>query len=409
MKSEVGSAVIEAPVASGGTTRLRVLHVVPWFYPALIYGGPAQSTYDLARATSRAGCDVRVLTTNANGESNLRAKGEQFTQIEDGVTVRYCDRWFGDSVSPDLLRKLASEVRWADVVHVGLTYSFPVLPTLALCKRYGKPVVWSPHGALQRYQDSRRKVLKAMWEQACRMLRPEATVLQTTSEEEASESGWRMRCEALIVPHGVDVPEVVAHEPATGTLRMMFLGRLHPKKGIEKLLEACALLPPSLAWSLEVVGAGERKYEHALRARIEALRLGDRVKMCGLVTGEAKRRAFERTDIAVFPSYTENFGMVVPEALAHGVPVIASKGMPWSRVEEVGCGLWVDNDAQTVADAILRMRELPLREMGARGREWVKQEFSWTAAAAQMIRVYEEVMARPRRGELRAAEAGGGA
>jgi glycosyltransferase involved in cell wall biosynthesis len=394
---------------SRGGTRLRVLHVVPWFYPALIYGGPVQSTYDLARATARAGCDVRVLTTNANGESNLPSSSEDSTLIGDGVAVRYCERWFGDSVSPDLLRGLASEIRWADVVHLGLTYSFPVLPTLALCKRYGKPVVWSPHGALQRYQDSRRKVLKAVWEQACRVLRPEAMVLQATSEEEASESGWRMQCEALIVPHGVDVPEGVSHEPGTGALRLMFLGRLHPKKGIENLLDACALLPASFAWSLEVVGAGERKYEQALRAKIEALRLGDRVKMCGLLTGDAKRRAFERADVAVFPSYTENFGMVVPEALAHGVPVISSKGMPWSRVEEVGCGLWVDNDARTIASAIIRMREMDLLGMGTRGREWVKQEFSWNAAAAQMIRVYEEVMARPRRSELRAAEAGGGA
>lgn len=408
MKSAPASAVIESPLMSGGA-RLRVLHVVPWFYPALIYGGPAQCTYDLARATARAGCDVRVLTTNANGESNLPASGEQVTHIGDGVAVRYCERWFGDSVSPELLRRLPSEIRWADVVHLGLTYSFPVLPTLALCKRYGKPVVWSPHGALQRYQDTRRTVLKAAWEQACRVLRPEATVLQATSEEEASESGWRMQCEALIVPHGVDVPEVVSHEPATGTLRMMFLGRLHPKKGIENLLDACALLPADLAWSLAVVGAGERKYEQALRSKIEALRLDGRVRMSGLLTGEAKRLAFARADIAVFPSYTENFGMVVPEALAHGVPVIASKGMPWSRVEEVGCGLWVENDAPTIASAILRMRELALIEMGLRGRDWVKREFSWNAAAAQMIRVYEEVTGRPRRNELRAAEAGGGA
>src|SRR5947209_1816600 len=122
---------------------LRVLHVMPWFYPAMIYGGPAQSVYDLARATSRAGCKVRVLTTNANGDANLAVDCKRESELQDGLLVRYCRRSFGDSVSLQLLCRLAAEFRRADVVHLGLTYSFPVIPTLALCKRYGKPVVWS--------------------------------------------------------------------------------------------------------------------------------------------------------------------------------------------------------------------------------------------------------------------------
>jgi glycosyltransferase involved in cell wall biosynthesis len=372
--------------------RLRVLHVMPWFYPAMIYGGPAQSVHDLARATSRAGCKVRVLTTNANGDANLTVDCKRDSELEDGVLVRYCNRWVNDAVSPALLGRLAGEIRRADVVHVGLTYSFPVIPTLALCKRYGKPVVWSPRGALQRYPQSRRRVLKAWWEHVCRTVAPPATVLHVTSEEEARESRERMPLEAVVVPNGIEVPNNIVHQASPGALRLMYVGRLHPKKGVENLLEACALLPETMCWTLDIVGAGEAKYEDALRRKIVELRLSERVRMRGLLVGDEKRRMFENCDLAVFPSYTENFGMVLAEALAHGVPVIASKGMPWSRVQEIGCGAWVENDPQTLAKAMVRIAAMPLREMGARGREWMRREFSWDEVAERIVAVYELVI-----------------
>jgi glycosyltransferase involved in cell wall biosynthesis len=375
---------------------LRVLHVMPWFYPALIYGGPAQSVYDLARATSRAGCKVRVLTTNANGDANLAVDCSRDSELEDGVQVRYCKRWLRDSISVGLLARLAAEIKQADVVHLGLTYSSPVIPTLVLCKRYDKPVVWSPRGALQRYPQSRRRVLKGWWEYVCRTVAPPATVLHVTSEEEARESRERMPLEAVVVPNGIEVPNEVAHHASSGSLRLMYMGRLHPKKGIENLLQACALLPETPPWTLDIIGAGEAKYEDALRRRIVELRLSERVRLRGLLVGNEKRQIFENCDLAVFPSYTENFGMVVAEALAHGVPVIASKGMPWSRVQEMGCGAWVENDPHTLAEAIVRMAAMPLREMGARGREWMRREFSWDEAAQRMIAVYELVIGEAR-------------
>src|SRR5947209_18768292 len=108
--------------------RLRVLHVMPWFYPAMIYGGPAQSVHDLARATSRAGCKVRVLTTNANGDANLTVDCKRDSELEDGVLVRYCNRWVNDAVSPALLGLLDGVIMRADVVYVRLSYTFQVIP-----------------------------------------------------------------------------------------------------------------------------------------------------------------------------------------------------------------------------------------------------------------------------------------
>jgi len=126
--------------------------------------------------------------------------------------------------------------------------------------------------------------------------------------------------------------------------------------------------------------------------------------MVGHVAGEGKRRLFENTDIAVLPSYTENFGVVVGEALAHGVPVIAGRGTPWSRVEEIGCGLWVDNDAESLSRAIVRMADMPRRTMGRRGQGWMAREFSWDRRAQEMMAVYEELARTGERANHRTAD-----
>ena len=97
------------------------------------------------------------------------------------------------------------------------------------------------------------------------------------------------------------------------------------------------------------------------------------------------------------PSYTENFAIVVAEALAHGVPVIASTGTPWSRLGQMKCGLWVDNDPETLADAIRSISTMPLRDMGLIGREWMQSEFSWRSVAEQTLDLYHRCAVREHR------------
>src|SRR5262249_10922099 len=96
--------------------------------------------------------------------------------------------------------------------------------------------------------------------------------------------------------------------------------------------------------------------------------------------------------LCVVPSFTENFCNVIAESLARGVPVIASKGTPWQRVNEIGCGLWVDNDPESLAGAIQRARWMQLSEMGERGREWMQRDFSWPGVAEQMHRQYQTLL-----------------
>jgi glycosyltransferase involved in cell wall biosynthesis len=380
---------------------MRVLHVIPSFYPAHVYGGPVQSVYRLSCELARAGHAVRVLTTDANGPDRvLEVATDREVEIAGGLRVRYCRRRARQSVSPALLRLLPSYVRWADVVHLTAVYSFPTLPTLLACRAMGKPVVWSPRGALQRWKGSTRVRSKVVWEWVCAVASPRRLVLHVTSAEEARESAGRVgRAEAVLVANGVDVPDRVAHVEAREGLRLLCLGRVHPKKGLENLLTACKILDGRIEgrWSLVIAGADAGEYTEQVRALIDELALSPRVEVLGFVVGEAKQRLFERSDVAVLPSYTESFALVAAEALAHGVPVAASKGTPWSRIEEVGCGLWVDNDPESLAKALERMHGMPLRDMGERGRAWIAREFSWTRRAQEMAAVYEDLARAGRR------------
>ncbi|HEY3131051.1 MAG TPA: glycosyltransferase [Acidobacteriota bacterium] len=377
---------------------MKVLHVSPSFFPAHVYGGATESVYQLCRHIAREECSVRVLTTNANGsDRTLEEDTEREVEIAGGLHVRYCKRRAAHSVSPTLLRLLPSYIRWADLVHLTAVYSFPTIPALLACKILRKPLIWSPRGALQRWPGSTRLPSKAVWEGTCRVLAPRRCVLHVTSEEEARESLQRFPgFKAVVTPNGVEIPDRVSHVPKNGLFRILYLGRLHPKKGIENLLAACKLLNSDAAWSLTIAGAGDPGYGKRIRDRINEMALSQQVKMVGETRGNAKEKLFENADIVTMPSFTENFGMVAAEALARSVPVIAGRNTPWKGMEEIGCGLSVDNDPQSLAGAIVQMMGMPLREMGQRGREWMKREYSWKCRAAQMIQTYEEILLEPR-------------
>ena len=143
---------------------------------------------------------------------------------------------------------------------------------------------------------------------------------------------------------------------------------------------------------MTIAGSGDAAYSAALEESARQLGLRERIRFAGDVRGEAKAELFAASDLAVFPSHTENFAMVVAEALAHGVPVIASKGTPWSGVEAHGCGLWVENDPASLAGAIERMSRMPLAEMGERGRRWMEEEFSWETVSRAMLELYGKLV-----------------
>jgi glycosyltransferase involved in cell wall biosynthesis len=391
----IGSGIICSNLGNHESTVfccMNVLHVSPSFYPSKAYGGTIRSGYGLCRGLAQLGCDVRVLTTNTDGLGRtLGVANDREVQV-DGLRVRYCHKQLRHSVSPALLGALPSYVQWANVVHLTAVYSFPTFPTLFFCRLFNKPVVWSPRGALQRWEGSSRVVHKWFWESICQKLAPNNLVLHVTSQAEAEQSLKRFpRLRAMVIRNGVDVPQNLTRSASNGKLRLLYLGRLHPIKGIESLLEACGMLGGLFPdWLLHIAGSGPQSYVDFLKSRVQEFGLSKRVEFVGEVFEEKKDALFAQSDVALVPSHIENFGIVVAEALAHAVPVIASKGTPWIGLETNRCGLWVDNDPESLATAIQKIRTLPLQEMGQRGREWMEKNFSWELVSAEMLAVYRE-------------------
>jgi glycosyltransferase involved in cell wall biosynthesis len=372
---------------------LRVLHVSPSFYPAGPYGGATTSSYGLCNAVaSLPGVELRVLTTDSDGSRRIDVKGFP-VKLPAGYDVYYCRRWFGADIAPGVFWRLPQMIRWADVVHLTAVYSPPTIPTLFLCRLLDTPVMWSTRGALQIWHERSRQNLKSVWDKTCDLFcSPERVVLHVTSEQEKVESLEKIKhAQAIVIPNGVESSQSNGHQRqrADNRTRLLFMGRLHPKKGIENLFRALATMD---GVTLSVCGEGETDYQAQLQSLAAELELTRRVTFHGRVDGQAKEQQFAEADLCVAPSFTENFCNVVAESLLRGLPVIASTGTPWARVTEFGCGLWVDNDPQTLAGAIRQAQTMPLYEMGRRGREWMERDYSWPAIARDMASKYEALV-----------------
>ena len=370
---------------------MNILHVTPSFYPATKWGGPIWSTKAICDGIHETtDMNVRVLTTDAASPDLKDRVGPPTLAYPTCFTRRLA----GHSIAPGLLARLPAAIRWADVVHVTGTYSFPTLPTLALARLMQRPVVWSPRGALQAtaaWDDAPRKRVKHLFERAAQFLRPERTVLHVTAGSEAADSVGRLRgIETTLIPNCVDVPkELPTMISGVSALRLLYVGRLHPKKGLDLLFDAVMRMTDNVV--LDVYGTGDDAYVQTLT--IQAAQSNGRIRLHGQVSGAAKTQAFVDSDIFVLPSYSENFGIAVAEALAHGTPVITTKGTPWQGLEHNDCGQWIDLNTVDLVDEVTAFARLDLTQMGANGRAWMRRDFAPGAMTSAFVDLYRSLAA----------------
>lgn len=379
---------------------MNVLHVVPSYYPATYFGGPIYSTLGLCDALQAIeGVHLRVLTTDTAGPA-LTDKiplANNPVIFPAGYSVDYCSRVFGSSFSWALLRRLKQSVEWADIVHLTGVYSSTTIPTLLACRLLDRPVVWSPRGSLQRWKGATNTLLKQVWETTCNCLITEGRVaLHVTSEQEAQSSSARIpKAFSRLIRNGVEIPPFAAHRTwcPEGKLRLMYMGRLHPIKGLENLLQALANSTHDDI-ELTICGTGAPGYLCTLQSLANELRILHRTHFVGEVHADQKSTAFNAADVCILPSHSENFGMTIVESLAYGVPVIASTGTPWAELETRRCGRWVPNDAQSISDTLQQIKGQDLPNMGVRGRMWVTQEYGWQNIADEMHDLYSHLQRR---------------
>ena len=388
----------DMPHADSEENRLKVLQVVPSFYPAVEFGGPIFSTLAICEGvSSHPDIELEVLTTDTarNSVGNRLQLSQSLVIFRNMFKVRYCRRTMLTSVSIEFLFRLPKAVSKAQVIHLSGPYSFPVIPTLIFAKILKKPVVWSPRGGFQataQWNDSPNKTLKILFEMFCNLVRPKNTVMHVTADVEARLSLSRfpgMRYE--IIPNCVSVQDNLPKKDwkKNNEINIVFLSRLHPKKGLEDLIDALTKLPSH--FKLSVYGDGDESYKAYLLQKCVSSSLVDRVHFYGHVDGPEKDQAFLSADIFCLPTYSENFGIVIAEALAFGIPVVTTVQAPWQGIVDYNCGKWVAVGADAIASALSELAQENLKGIGYNGHKWMLREFSQDSMVRRFVDLYKNI------------------
>lgn len=381
---------------------MRVLHVSAYYAPAYVYGGPPRSIHALCRALRREGVDAQVFTTDANGSGRLPASvtgGPDFA----GVPVRYFARGFPrwPIGSRPLGAALRDEIGGYDAVHVHGLWNRVVWAAAREARRAGVPYVLSPRGMLEPAARAHRAWRKrASWTLADRHVVAGASLLHATSEAEratlAEASGG---IPVVCLPNGIEPVPVPARAAGDRPL-VLFMGRVHPIKRLDLLVRAFAMVRARHPRArLAIAGPDESGLVPALRTL--AGRHDEAVRWIGSADDDERRALLGEATVLVMCSDAESFGMSVLEALAAAVPVVVTRTCPWADVERHGAGFWVEQDAEAIAAAVVRVLDDPAaaRAMGDRGRLLAESAYGWTAIARAFAAEYER-LAAPRAASL---------
>lgn len=279
-----------------------------------------------------------------------------------------------------------------DLIDVQGLFTWASYVSLVYWRRHGKPYIVTPRGMLDpwaRRNSAWKKHLFSAFAESAHL--SHAQCLRATAEMEAHHfRKMGLRNPIAIVPNSIAMPELGPRSTSPRS-QVLFLSRLHPKKGADLLLRAWgALQDHHPTWDLMIAGIDETGHEGELKALGGRLGL-KRVTFLGDVHGEAKAALYRKSDLFVLPTHAENFGLVIAEALSHEVPVITTTNAPWARMEEKHCGWWIPLSVGRLSDTMAHAMTRPraeLQEMGARGRAWIASDFAPERTAARIREVY---------------------
>lgn len=351
---------------------MKILHMIPYYKPAYVYGGPVQSVSSLVEAQARVGAQVTVFTTTANGDKELEVPINEAVTL-NGATVYYFKRnaRIPGLLSISLLQKMWSEAGQFERIHVHNWWNLSSILTILICRIKKIKPVFSPRGMLSLYTLANRKSTpKRLFQQVLGNYLLKGTVLHATSNAEAEECrlvvpNWPF----FVLPNILTLPNFTksnSHSQSDESVfKLIFLSRIHPKKGLERLFNA--LKQVDFKWALQIVGSGEPDYVESLKTLASSLDISEFIEWKGWM-GDERYELLAAADLFVLISENENFANVVIESLSVGTPVMISAEIGLKDfVREHNMG-WVT----TLDDASILKTLNVMEEHGSR-RIWIRE------------------------------------
>jgi glycosyltransferase involved in cell wall biosynthesis len=389
------------PFCWPGAPHIRILHVIASI--AASTGGPARAVVDMARAVAARGHDVSIYTTDRDMTPAERAAPPPDDGVERHVFAQGFPALF--ATSWPLARALDDAIPKADIVHIHSLYLFHVWYAARVCRKHGVPYILRPHGTLDPFLWKRHRARKKLLELAFqdRVIAHAAALHYTAEEEMRLAAPYVHGARGVVVPNGLDMAAYATlpakggffarHPDLAGTKPVLFLSRINFKKGLDVLIPAFAkALAADPALRLVIAGPDDG-YKATAEGFAASAGVADRIVWVGMLDAAAKRDAFADCALFALPSWSENFGIAIVEAMACGVPVVISDRVNiWREIEAAGAGLVSPPDVDSVAAHILLLAGDPARaaRMGSAGRKLVETHYDWAKVAVDLERVYSE-------------------
>jgi glycosyltransferase involved in cell wall biosynthesis len=405
---------------------MKILYAVLGYKPAYRLGGPIHTVSATAERLVRKGHEVIVFTTNSNLDQDLDVPTNRPIDV-GGVQVWYFKReepvqkWLpfvpylskslGYLYSPAMRAQLDRIVPLVDVVHTQMPFIYPTYAAGKAAIRHKKPLFYQQHGVLGPEHLKFRGVKKRLYIKAIErsIMRRATTLVALTDAEIRGYRGLGVQTPCRVIPNGVDIvdQEKFFERPACSPFNIsedetviLFMARLHPLKGADKLIRAFLMLHSAFPKAtLVMAGPDEWGMVEKFRQEIMNAGIGNRVLFPGMVTGEAKQELLTRADLFCLPSDAEGFSMAVLEALANSTAVLLSPGCYFPEVEKAGAGCVVQPEPNALCNAMADLLDNPekLKEMGKKGRDFVSRHYSWDTITDQLIETYAEGIERNRK------------
>jgi glycosyltransferase involved in cell wall biosynthesis len=363
---------------------MRVIHVVPAVSEEA--SGLSYSVVRLCEALIETGMETQLAALDWNPSTRSTPC---LTTFPLGRGLR------GIGASPQMRRWLVEQVASGrlDLIHSHSLWRMPTVYPGAICRRYSNcRLMVSPRGTLSSWALGFHRIRKTLfWRLLQGPAIRSASCFHATSENEYQQIRKLGFVQPVcILPNGIDVPPLMK-APVGGLRRLLFLGRVHPIKGVTTLMRAWSAIQTRFRdWELHVVGPDDNGHLAEVRALATALKL-ERLVFHGPLFGANKLSAYRSAELFVLPTHSENFGNTVAEALAAGTPVVVTVGAPWSRLPDEGAGWSIEIGLDALVacfETALAASPSQLAHMGSAGRQWMAKEYAWRTIGEQCADTY---------------------